>query len=342
MLFRSTCTSPGLAGCLNSDTLGTITVRDSAGNIIHDGTNPNPYSPSGVIAVIIAPGPPLKRQGAAAVQNRTCAGGTCSADGQCLSNPESATPKCNVQNYLDVVTGVEDNADFVEVPPSTNGFISGTVRDASGNVIVNDRLVTITYQDLMPLLEMRVAMETLACLRMYATQGTNPGRYPWANPVSSRVTPATTSSINDQTNTLFGRLPGTPTFPLGYLANTVATNATMPTAWPPGCTMPQGTWWNNWRDHVFYAVADAYKPGAGAPAGCAVGSCLTVNPPSTAASKEVAVLVAGNRLSASQPRSTDTDKQNPANYLEKNYTWPNFTKQPRSATINDTVVFYPP
>ncbi len=333
---RTACTSSGAAGCLNSDSRGTITIRHSSGLILHDGN-----TSSGVIAVVIAPGAPLKRQGAATVQNRTCTGGACNATGRCTTTPESNTPKCNAINYLDTVTGVEDNADPFEAAGGNNGFIHGPVRDGSGNVTVNDRLITITYEDIMPRLEQRVAMEALNCLRFYSgsisTGGlTNTGRYPWATPPTS---PTTTTT--DLTNTLFGRFPGVPTFPLGYLNNSAASGSAMPNSWPADCTIAQGTWWNNWRDHVFFAVADAYKPGTGAPAVCGTGACLTVNPPSAAATKQVVVMVSGKTL-AGQSRSSATDKQNPANYLEGNATLPVFTKQPRSNTFNDTVVFYPP
>jgi hypothetical protein len=335
--LRTACTTPGQTGCLNSDTRGTITIRDASGSITHNGANPDPYTPSGVVAVIIAPGAILKRQGAASAQIRNCTGGTCTSAGVCLSNPESNTPKCNPLNYLDTVAGIEDNADFVD-NSATNGFINGIVRDSSGNIIVNDHFITITYNDLMPKLEYRVAMETLNCLRSYATATSNSGRYPWANPANSAGT-------NDQTETYFGQLPGTVPFTLAnYFINTSASASTMPASWPINCALAKGTWWNNWREQVFYAIADAYKPGIGAPTGCTTGSCLSVNPPSATANKQLVVLVAGQRLSTvagGQRRTTSADKQNPSNYFEGNAP-PLFTRRPRSATFNDTVVFYPP
>jgi hypothetical protein len=338
---RTACTAPGQAGCLNSDARGTITVRDALGTVINNGTNPDPHTPSGVVAVIIAPGAALTRQGAALAQNRTCIGGACTAAGVCTTNPESATPKCNPTNYLDIVAGVEDNAGFTD-NSAADGFIHGVTRDTSGNVIVNDRLITITYEDLMPRLEYRVAMEVLNCLRNYAAVTASNGRYPWANPANSLTT-------NDQTNILFGRMPGTAPFVNGYLANTTDSAPNMPTSWVQSCALrygsTTGTWWNNWREHVFYAIADAYKPGTGAPPSCTSASCLSVNPPSTSANKQVVVLVAGKRLAGvanGQPRNSLADRQNPANYFEGNYTLPAFTKQPRTTTFNDTVVFYPP
>lgn len=339
---RTACPTSGQPGCLNSDSRGTITVRNSTGTLIHDGTNPDPYTPSGVVAVIIAPGAALKRQGAASIQNRTCTGGTCTTAAVCLTNPESNTPKCHPQNYLDTLTGIEDNSDFVD-GSSTNGFISGIIRDTDGNIVVNDQLITITWQDLMPKLEYRVAIETLNCLRSYATVGSNPGRYPWANPASS-------SNTNDQTDTLFGRLPGAAPFNPGYFANTIASSPSMPATWPATCAHTQGTttarrWWNNWREHVFYAIADAYKPAAGKPVGCSAGSCLSVNLPGSAADKQLVVLVAGRRLSSvagGQPRIGASNNQDPANYFEGNYTPPAFSRLPITSTFNDTVVFFPP
>jgi len=60
--------------------------------------------------------------------------------------------------------------------------------------------MTITYQDMMPLLERRVSREVLNCLTSYASA--NNGRYPWAAPVTDVTTP-----YSDVINTRFGRLP---------------------------------------------------------------------------------------------------------------------------------------
>ena len=76
----------------------------------------------------------------------------------------------------------EDNADFIDGIGAANGFIRGVIRDAGGNAIVNDRLIVITYQDLMPALQSRVAKEVLNCLAAYAANPQNNGRYPWAAP----------------------------------------------------------------------------------------------------------------------------------------------------------------
>ena len=327
---RTACAAPGDAGCLNSDARGTITVRNIAGTVIHDGSNPDAFTPSGVIAVIFAPGAILQRQGAGAAQDRSCTGGSCTATGVCTSSPLTNTPKCNPVNYLDVLTSVEDNSGFTD-GSNSDGFINGVIRDATGNLIVNDRLIAITYQDLMPVLQRRVAKEALNCLTTYASTTQNNGRYPWAVPVANY------SSFADQNNTRFGRIPDGPfnatLLGIGGAVATAVCPVTpalcMQTNWPVSCGLTQGTWWTNWKDMVFYGVADAYKPAdpvsalVGVPASGGCGSCLTVNPPSAIADKRVAIVVAGKRLSAAnyiagnnQPRTTTSNKQDPTNYLE--------------------------
>ncbi len=361
---RTSCANPGDLGCLNSDSRGTITVRNTAGTVIYDGSNPDAFTPSGVIAVIFSPGGILKRQGAAASQDRGClgTGASCTAAGVCNSSLLTDTPKCNPVNYLDVLLDalnnlVEDNADFTN-GNNTNGFINGVIRDAGGNVIVNDRLTVITYNDLMPVLQRRVAKEVLNCLTTYASVAQNMGRYPWAAPVAT-VTPP----YADAYDTRFGRVPvtldNTALGTSGGVANTSCPSTSPPTvcmsnSWPTACGITQGTWWTNWKEMVFYGVANYYRPidpllNSGVPAGSSCdgsSNCLLVDPPSTAVDKRVAVVVAGKRLSgvaSGQPRTSVANKQNPANYLEgtnvngaTSYT---YEVQPISASFNDFLLY---
>ena len=112
---------------LNSDTVGTINVRDSAGRVIYDAR-----TGGGVVAVIFSAGNAITRQDGVA-QSRTGIGVN-------VSN-----------NYLDNANG-EDNANFIDI--NQNGFISGPVKDVAGNLILNDRMIVITRD------EMAAAMET--------------------------------------------------------------------------------------------------------------------------------------------------------------------------------------
>ena len=183
------CPSAGGPTCLNSETPGTITVRDPVGTIVHDGTSPanDPaIVPTGAIAVVFAPGPIINRLGASDPQDRSCSGDAdvsgCEQTGVCSS---PATARCDPANYLDVadasvvpaLSAVEDNKNFTDAS-NTNGFIAGPIRNATGQIVVNDLLITVRYSDLMPKLEQRVVREASGCLRDYADR--NSGHFPWA------------------------------------------------------------------------------------------------------------------------------------------------------------------
>ena len=358
---RSSCLLPGQAGyvpgaeaaCLNSDARGSITVRDNAGVIVNNGTNPDPFTPSGAIAVIVSPGSVLQRQGSVAMQDRSAAG---------VDDPI---------NYLDVGNG-EDNAAFSD--GGVDGFIAGAIYDTGGALIVNDRLLSITYADLIPVLERRVAREVQNCLTGYAAASY--GRYPWA----ARIDDSATGDYSSKQTYRFGRLPeqfGDTLLGLvpaaGPLAGVVSLVCgltpfiCMSNGWPsptatPACNIALGSWWSNWKEQVYYGVAAAYEPAATVqlippavtvppPGGCGVpGNCMTVNPPSAAEDKQVVVIVAGKQLApvaGGQPRGTTAEKSDPFNYLEgsnatnvanapSNFT---FSQQPATASFNDYLLF---
>jgi len=118
---------------INSSTTGEITVRDADGGIRFDGT-----SIDGVVAVIIAPGQALVRN-----------------DGL-IQSRATALERDDPQNYLDIAFG-EDNASFAN--STTDGFVSGYVRNAAGDIIVNDLILVITYDELMDLVKARAAKD---------------------------------------------------------------------------------------------------------------------------------------------------------------------------------------
>lgn len=85
--------------------------------------------------------------------------------------------------------------------------------------------------------------------------------------------------------------------------------------------------WNNWKDHLFYAVANAYKPSATPPIPpnlpCSTANCLQFVPRTGTTEKCAAVVVfAGKRLANQNARNapppvTDADtKKDFRNYLE--------------------------
>jgi len=294
---------------LNSDTNGTITVRDADGNILHDGD-----ASTGVVAVIIAPGAPITRQDA-------------------LQQDRTAGNINNRLHYLDNIAA-EDNADFDETVTLTNGFFTGPVRDASGTMIANDRIMVITRDEIMVAIEKRVASEASNCLKDYAADPLNQGRLPWA----ADMVLSAGGNYSDTTNTRFGRLPDT-------FNNTVTSSGGSPmkNGWTTSCNLNMGTWWNNWREFVFYAVADAYKPKPIASPLC--GTCLTITPSSAVADKQFAVFMASRRLPGipgGQTRSNLINKGTIANYLEGENATPAddiFSKNTSSINFNDHVLY---
>ncbi len=298
---------------LNSDTPGTITVLASAGNILYNGG----ASGTGAAAVIIAPGDVLQRTDQSALQDRGSAGVN------------------NAQNYLDIALG-EDNANFVD-GSSGNGFIQGKIKDGNGKIILNDQLLVITQDNIMQAVQKRVAAEVKQCLNEYASATQNKGRYPWA----AKLDPSAAVSYSDSSNRLFGRIPDNP------FGNTATDSGNqMIDTWTGNCNINSlSGWWLNWKEVVFYGLADAYKPvnplfipAANACAGA--GACLGVNPPSAATDKKFIVIAAGKKL-AGQARTSNADKGALGNYLES----PNnggataFAQGAFLATFNDTVVF---
>jgi type II secretory pathway pseudopilin PulG len=159
-------------GKLNSDTNGTITLRDTTGTITRNGATEN-----AAIAVVVSPGNSLTRQDGV-VQNRTEANFD------------------NALHYLDNFDSVdnskdEDNSSFVE--SNTNGFISGLIKDASNTVTLNDRIIVISTADLMPSLEKRVANEVKKRLN---SLGGLPWAAPFTNPTISSNNFASVNTIN--------------------------------------------------------------------------------------------------------------------------------------------------
>lgn len=218
--------------------LGTITVRDASGLVLHDGTlgDPARAAAGGAVAVILAPGPPLERMGfgtrAGRSQRRDCSLLECDANARCTADPPWRSALCDPANYLDAVPGVEDNAGFVDRNDAAgrrlnaDGFIQGPVaRD--GRVVLNDRLAVITYGELMPRIMRRVALEVAGCLRFYASRPENGGRLPWT--AAACADPSL--PLADSEGATEGRLADTPfeaTSGSGMLARWWRTHARSP------------------------------------------------------------------------------------------------------------------
>ncbi len=324
---------------LNSDTNGTLTVKDATGRTVHGDT-----LQSGVVAVIFSAGSPIVRQGSTQIQNRGCGAGTASCDSiaacpASAATPSTIVPLCNPANYLDTALG-NDNASYTEATattPSTTGFIQGEVRNGSGNIIVNDKFVVITHDELMSAVEKLVAAEVRLCLTSYAYKAgnANGGRYPWPAPFTD-----TTAPFASTLDTTFGRIPDPP-------FTSLATG--MDTQFNPSfCSIGPSTsstnWWakNKWYSYVFYGVAPARLPSASPNANC--GSCLTIFTPDPAvvgANKEIVIVAAGRAMNSQSRSAAVID---PINYFERQNATPydtHFYHGPIAQDFNDQVLFFP-
>jgi hypothetical protein len=300
---KSACTLPAI-GRLPWRSLGLGDLKDGNGDQLWYAISPgfrsttiNSDTPAqltvdgvagSAVAIVFSPGSPL---------------------GQTRPIPTNTIPP-DVTQYLELSNNDGDNT-FVTVGPVA-GF--------------NDKLLTISHDELFYAVERRVANEVLNCLNVYASSpvASPPpvppiGAYPWPAKLNPLLAPAYVGTVNN----FFGRVPD---FPMGG-------------NWSGSCSIPVGGtgWWLNWKEIVFYALADGYKPTIATP-GC--GTCLTVSPPSAVADKRVAVLVAGQKL-AGQVRTANTDKGVLSNYLEA----PNsaggvsFAQQNVTPVFNDVVVY---
>ena len=136
---------------INSDTQGTITVQDRSGALVHDAT-----AGSGVVAVIIAPGPPIERAGV--LQDRA-------ADANAPAN------------YLDLF-GAIDNADFVN--GTTNGFVTGPIFNrVDGSLPVNDQMIVITAAEVVAMAEKATLQAYRDAILDYLGPTRANGVYPW-------------------------------------------------------------------------------------------------------------------------------------------------------------------
>lgn len=179
---------------INSDTSGTITVRDQSGNVIYDGSNPSGLAKYGVAAVIIAPGD------ITATQDRSIANGDDPFDTTADTDPGILS----ASNFLDLHS-TENNANFIQ-DSSTNGFILGPV-DNQGINAVNDQMIIITVAEVIEMAEKATLQAYKATINDYRNniKIDTPGfdAYPWLDDY-------TTTDLTDfdgDVGTRIGRLP---------------------------------------------------------------------------------------------------------------------------------------
>lgn len=200
---------------LNSDTAGTISIRDRSGNLEQDATG---YS--GVVALVISAGMPITRQDAV-VQSRV------------LANENNAI------HYLDNALG-EDNANFVD--GGANGFIKGVINDAASNAVLNDQLIVITHSDMMNTIAPRVAAEVKNAISMYKlTNSVYPSPASFADVGCLGFAAIGAVSCLPNATISGGRIPVNPVPDWNSTSILIGTS--------------NNNWFqqNGWREHVYYA-----------------------------------------------------------------------------------------
>jgi hypothetical protein len=246
-------------------------------------------------------------------------------------------PSNNVVDYLE---GTNTNGD--------------TTYSAMLSATQNDKLITISRDEIMRPVEKRVAGEVLSCLKDYNKNSNvipisglpdgdgNLDRHPWSTNGAGSY-----PSFADADNSRFGRIPDNFNNTRAFSFNI------MSSSWSSvgvSCRPITDGWWSSWKELVFYAVGDNHDPNSvpspSLPSpNCVVtfpNDCLSVTAPSGIQNnKKVVVIVAGKTL-AGQLRTTTAQKGLASNYLESTNAagGTSYTQLPVSAAFNDIVVTY--
>lgn len=298
---------------LNEDTNGSFEIYEPGGMIVQ-GAQPEDR----IVAVIIDP------SNAVGGQDRVF-----DDSSMCGLNDDPA-------EFLEG-DGIIDNAAVSATADTVDTFIMGGVGTDELATPFNDRIVTVTRDEIWQAVSERNTFNTMMenltealarCLRDYAAANTL-DRLPW--PAQTTLADYRISSnYNDQDNATpvyAGRYPfiiddSNSKIPGAHSSNELFTEAGCSALLvTSGATVDLVTadseyrmLWENWKDHFFYIVSQGYAPGS-TTATCSSANCITVN-----AQRAAMVVYAGSRQ-AGQVRNgpvggaLDT-KFNVANYME--------------------------
>ncbi len=327
-------TTASTSNMMNWDTPGLFDVLADGGANYLTGGNSNPATRA--VAVIFAPGQRLN------AQDRTP---------PAVTFPNTGAPNCGgnytVSNYLESVNGI-DNASVSSVANAIVQFIAGNKSET-----FNDQLVYITREELWAAIKKRpdfqnyltgpngLAYKVAYCLANFGNNNfdfsSGDRRIPYAAPNS--LSPTTLSSYmlnaryDDEDRRIVGRAPFSvsdsrsngPPLPKNHLTNPynlISLNAFFGSPCFPPPVLPETSnasslaWYENWKDHLFYAVSAAHRPRAtpNEPvAACDASNCVQVN--GTGTRYAGIVIFAGERLSL-QSRDPAAHPALPSNYLE--------------------------
>jgi type II secretory pathway pseudopilin PulG len=268
---------------LNSETFGTISLRNTQGNLFYDAKNG-----SGLVALIIAPNDVLTRSD------------------NFQQSRATQSDVINAKNYLDIAFG-EDNIDFID--NSDNGFISGNIKQ-DNKLILNDIILPVTTAQMHAVMEARVLSEVRSALSINAI-------FPTPALMADTSCLGFESVNNDacmpDQNATLGRIPvgesfiinvgGTPETQYRSLWESANANSILK-------GQKDHNWFhqNGWRELILYARVK-------------VGESLTLQNATTPLAlpsndgKQVILLSAGRAIKT-QTRDNNNEKSNLVNYLE--------------------------
>jgi hypothetical protein len=235
----------------------------------------------------------------------------------------SGAPICggnyNASAYLDSnTTHSIKNANVNTVASAVSKFIQG---ENDGQV--NDRMVVITRQDLWNAMLKRsdftqrlkdMTRAAAECLASYGRNNHNPDNYslPWPAPLSL-IDYAVNDNYNDADNTYAGRIPHRVNGSKIDSNNDMSGERLMTTSNGLNCPHYSATpsnelerlypWWSNWKDHLFYALSDTYRPRLSNTGSC-FGNCVWLR--NNGHRYAAIVLFAGSALSGQDRASTST------------------------------------
>lgn len=316
---------------LNSDTLGTISLKNAKGHLINDAANG-----TGLVAVIIAPNEILTR-----------------ADN--LQQNRSASNMNNPQHFLDIATN-EDNADFVE--NSANGFTLGTLSQGGS---INDTIMSITKNEINTVTETRVLAEAMEAMLNHLCKRETDTKINANTNIKNRtcVNPTTSAFLPDPALVTDVSCLGTATIAnsacsadnsvnLGRISVGGNANWTSKDANSILRGNAENNWFqqNGWREMIFYARAPACQEST---KNCSGAGFLTLNnaiTPTGAPSNfnKILVLISGNSMLSGQIRTNGTDKTTFSAYIEEENLSPLddiFTRYVADTTKNDRVISVP-
>lgn len=222
--------------------------------------------------------------------------------------------KGNIKNFM-----IQDNEEKGKNPANElYDFLTAQDRLSS----INDQIVYILREELFDAVRQREDFRHMpACLTQLTAcclaNNTKTGGLPWAAPIELAGTEEDKYSIDSKyeitTNTFEGRVPF---FDETEFINCVNPDNILKCGVSTECDYLNGPTfsrlWQNWKDHLFYAVASAHK--AGEP--ITTSSCPNNNCIEIAGKYYAGVVIFSGKALEGQSRQDNSDQANIENYLE--------------------------